>query len=167
MTLLCVLCFKKAYKIKAYPLHYDVGKIGFSYLGTYHRPWSIFYRGFDPELHSPLGDFRSPGPLDWERWTPVHTGPATPLYRRTDGRTDRQTDRHRVDILVQASNMSMMKNSMKLVWDLGTLHELLSNTGMTTGNPRAFSSSVCSQDTNVRLINFTAVRQPVTMFYKT
>lgn len=44
--------------------------------------------------------------------------------------------------LCHASNMSLMKKSMKLICDLGTLHVWRSNTGMTTGRPRAFSSSV-------------------------
>jgi len=57
--------------------------------------------------------------------------------------------RHQLNVLVQASNISLMKNSMKLVWDFGTLQAALSKTGMTTGNPRAFSSSVYSQPNTV------------------
>ena len=35
-----------------------------------------------------------------------------------------------------------MKTSIKLSWHLGILIDFLSNTGITTGNPLAFSSSV-------------------------
>lgn len=37
---------------------------------------------------------------------------------------------------------------MKEIWDFGMLHVFLSNTGMTTGRPCLFSSSVCTKHTN-------------------